>query len=103
MPEGYVRFLNEDEERQYLAQSPPSNTLLPRDHDFLLASSGEDTPRQPNLIKEWNTDSGEVGNDGNDGYDDVEWVDEPKAELEPDGAVDGITGVQDVQDVDIRK
>jgi len=40
VPEGYVRFLNEEEERQYLSQSPPSNTLLPQE------SSGEETPRQ---------------------------------------------------------
>jgi len=46
VPEGYVRFLNEDEERQYLTQSPPSNTLLPRDQDTtVFTSSGEETPR----------------------------------------------------------
>jgi hypothetical protein len=41
VPEGYVRFLNDEEERQYLSQSPPTNTLLPQ------GSSGEETPRQP--------------------------------------------------------
>jgi len=44
VPEGYVRFLNEEEERQYLAQSPPTNTLLPRD-DAYAADTGEETPR----------------------------------------------------------
>jgi hypothetical protein len=39
-----VRFLNEEEERQYLAQSPPSNTLLPRE-DW-CETSEEYTPRQ---------------------------------------------------------
>lgn len=38
-----MRFLNEDEERQYLEQSPPSNTLLPKDPNVIR--SGEDTPR----------------------------------------------------------
>jgi len=69
VPEGYVRFLNGDEERQYLAQSPPSNTLLPRNPTL---SSGEDTPRQPQttqpLEQEWNTHP----------KDDEEWVDDPE-------------------------
>ena len=44
VPEGYVRFLNEEEERQYLAQSPPTNTLLPRDDAYAM-DTGEETPR----------------------------------------------------------
>lgn len=70
MPEGYVRFLNEDEERQYLAQSPPTNTLLPRE---VAESSGEETPRQPTLSKQLKAES--PGN-----ADDDEWVDEPEEE-----------------------
>ena len=68
VPEGYVRFLNGDEERQYLAQSPPSNTLLPRDP---ISSTGEDTPRQTQLSQskhEWNVNPA----------DEEEWVDEPE-------------------------
>ena len=62
VPEGYVRFLNDEEERQYLAQSPPTNTLLPR------PSSGEETPTQPPK-GQWETDVA--------GDDDDEWIDEP--------------------------
>lgn len=68
VPEGYVRFLNGDEERQYLAQSPPSNTLLPRDP---IPSTGEDTPRQTQLSpskQRWNVHPPDEG----------EWVDEPE-------------------------
>jgi len=46
VPEGYVRFLNEEEERQYLEQSPPSNTLLPPLENQIPPGSGEETPRQ---------------------------------------------------------
>jgi len=95
VPEGYVRFLNEDEERQYLAQSPPSNTLLPRDQETSPFSSGEETPRPTTQIShekakwissETNTDEGG-------------WVDEPEvqAQSRDDWDVDGmITGVQKV-------
>jgi hypothetical protein len=56
VPEGYVRFLNDDEERQYLSQSPPSNTLLPRDQQdqssTFSSSTGEETPRPPMSTKQ---------------------------------------------------
>ena len=77
VPEGYVRFLNEDEERQYLAQSPPSNTLLPRsgqDTTHQFASTGEDTPRQITSTlptkESWDNPDQDVDSGG-------EWVDDP--------------------------
>jgi hypothetical protein len=64
VPEGYVRFLNEEEERQYLMQSPPTNTLLPRQETTSTQDSGEDTPRQTILVsREWNDD---------------DWIDDPE-------------------------
>lgn len=78
VPEGYVRFLNGDEERQYLAQSPPSNTLLPQRDPF--PSTGEDTPRQTQLShtkqQQWNT------NPYHDN-DEEEWIDEPEEPSKP--------------------
>jgi hypothetical protein len=57
-----VRFLNEEEERQYLEQSPPSNTLLPKQP---IIHSGQDTPRvSTQSTHHWNED------------DDGDWVDE---------------------------
>src|SRR5580704_17086935 len=44
VPEGYVRFLNQEEERQYLDQSPPSNTLLPRNPPEQSKNIGDQTP-----------------------------------------------------------
>lgn len=55
VPEGYVRFLTEQEEEQYLNQTPPTNILLPPPLD-----SGEATPRQP--TQSWPED-------------DAEWID----------------------------
>jgi hypothetical protein len=65
VPEGYVRFLNEDEERQYLEQSPPSNTLLPKDP--IILSVGEDTPRGINQSarSRWNEEGDWVDDAGN--------------------------------------
>jgi hypothetical protein len=65
VPEGYVRFLNGEEERQYLDQSPPTNTLLPR-----IMGSGEETPTQPQSQpkQQWTTDV----------TDDDDWIDEPE-------------------------
>ena len=97
-----MRFLNEDEERQYLAQSPPTNTLLPRDQG-IKESSGEDTPRQPNLVKQWNTTqvSGQEG-------DDDEWVDESEEESGADPHITreewNVEGMaKGVQDVSLQK
>jgi len=81
-----VRFLNQDEERQYLAQSPPSNTLLPRDHESgpFTSTTGEDTPRQatssiPHSKESWDTSAGEDVDPGG------EWVDDPLPEDTPHG------------------
>lgn len=81
VPEGYVRFLNEDEERQYLAQSPPSNTLLPREDQepFQFGSTtGEDTPRQTTSIlhskESWDNPSHPAGEEVDPGG---QWVDDP--------------------------
>ena len=72
-----MRFLNEDEERQYLAQSPPSNTLLPRsgqDTTQQFESTGEDTPRQITSTlptkESWDNPDQDVDLGG-------EWVDDP--------------------------
>ena len=78
VPEGYVRFLNENEERQYLSQSPPSNTLFPRDQDpSFLSSSGDETPRQPTqtLKGEWINPELAL-NEG-------EWIDEQAPQSQP--------------------
>jgi hypothetical protein len=49
-----VRFLTEEEERQYLSQSPPTNTLLPKD-DVYMANTGDETPRPTTtaLARDW--------------------------------------------------
>jgi len=70
VPEGYVRFLNEEEERQYLEQSPPSNTLLPKNQ---MVQSGEATPRVTNqsvIQSKWEQHHQQEDDEG-------EWVDEP--------------------------
>ena len=78
-----MRFLNEDEERQYLAQSPPTNTLLPRE---IAESSGEETPRQPTLSKQLKTESPRNA-------DDDEWVDESEEESTGPNATGGNSNV----------
>ena len=70
-----MRFLTEEEERQYLAQSPPSNLLFPRDPDMPLFSSGEDTPRQTQLSQEKHPQWDVVPNDNEDNPG---WVDLPE-------------------------
>jgi beta-lactam-binding protein with PASTA domain len=79
VPEGYVRFLNEGEERQYLAQSPPSNTLLPRgdQQQTMFPSSGEETPRPPmnQRSKRWISSSPDNHNEEEGG-----WVNEVQPE-----------------------
>jgi beta-lactam-binding protein with PASTA domain len=90
VPEGYVRFLNEDEERQYLAQSPPSNTLLPRDQDTtILSSSGDETPRPPisHTKQQWIQLTEDTTNQGGGGG---EWVDGDDDAAKEDRNVDEI-------------
>lgn len=96
VPEGYVRFLNEDEERQYLAQSPPSNTLLPRNQENVKNSSGEETPRPTLATKhpQWNTTTEDHG--AGDGEE--EWIEEPEGTEGRENSNVGsmTTGVQNV-------
>ena len=97
VPEGYVRFLNEDEERQYLAQSPPSNTLLPRDQDTtVFSSSGEETPRPTisHTKQQWIQSTEDTNNQDEGGG---EWVDEDDDPSREDRIVDGMIGQKVLQ------
>ena|SRR5271156_1444309 len=89
VPEGYVKFLTSDEERQYLSQNPPTNTLLPQfpGTNHILNSDGQETP----TLKTWSQPSQQQWSiqEEDDGGDEDEWIDEPNEEGKED--LDSVT------------
>ena len=82
VPEGYVKFLTSDEERQYLSQNPPTNILLPQPqfpptNHIRDPSTGEETPTlrtwsHPSQ-QQWRIEEESHGSEG-------EWIDGPNHE-----------------------
>ena len=101
-----MRFLNEDEERQYLAQTPPSNTLLPRNQELSqFVSTGEDTHRQA-TSKLSSKESWDNPSHPNEGIvSGGEWIDDPVAEngqgADRDDWMDGL--IARVQQVNVQR
>ena len=79
VPEGYVKFLTSDEERQYLSQNPPTNTLLPQfpGTNHIPNTDGQETPTLktwPQASQQWSIQEEDTTGDED------EWIDEPNEE-----------------------